>query len=123
MKKRFASFVCALFLSFSMASAFAELVSWKGMEFDVNPRPKWLFKYIKSRNEKPIRNRFELSPSSSVVLGIGTAESLETARTASQINAQQLGASDGRANLQPLYEYWEEDSEKGFTVYSLYENE
>lgn len=104
-----------------MASVFAELVSWKGMELDVNPRPKWLFKYIKSRNAKPIRNRFELSPSSSVVLGIGTAESLETARTASQINAQQF-AGNGRANLQPLYEYWEEDSEKGFTVYSLYEN-
>ena len=120
MKKKLAAFACAFFLSFSMGSAFAELVSWKGMEHDIGPRPKWLFKYVKSRNEKQIRNRFDLAPSSSVVLGVGRAESLETARAASQADAQRLGADKGLGNLSPLYEYWEEDSEKGFAVYSLY---
>ena len=47
MKKAF--FVLAI-LSIASLHSFAEIVSWKGMEMDVPPNPKWL-KSLTLRNQ------------------------------------------------------------------------
>ena len=101
--------------------AFPEIVEWKGMELGLDARPKWLFKYIKGGNEKAVRNKFGVAPSSKIVLGVGRAYDLEKARAASQLDAQKKAAGVSSASLAFLHEYWEEDDETGFAVYSLYE--
>lgn len=111
-----------LFLRLQFASpAFPEIVEWKGMELGLDARPKWLFKYIKGGNEKAVRNKFGVAPSSKIVLGVGRAYDLEKARAASQLDAQKRAADVSSASLAFLHEYWEEDDETGFAVYSLYE--
>ncbi len=110
-----------LFFRFQFAApAFSEIVDWKGVEHGLEARPKWVFKYIKGGNEKAVRSRFGVAANSKIVLGVGRSRDLEKARTASQLEAQKKAANIS-PNLLFLYEYWEEDDETGFTVYSIYE--
>ncbi len=123
MKKNYVFVLILLILQFH---SFSEIINWKGMEFGADSEPVWLEKYIKEKNEKPIRKRFEIENSQSIILGIGRSDSLENARLISQLDAQQKVDEKGKSkkskiiNLQFLYEYWVEDSESGYTVYSLY---
>jgi len=115
--------IFGLLLGLLANPAFSEIVSWKGMEHGLDARPKWFFKYVKSGKEKPIKKRFELDSESGLILGIGKGGDLETARTASQMEVQKKAAVQSQiiVSLTPLYEYWEEDDEEGYAVYSLYE--
>ena len=125
MKKTAIAFLIALLASFC---SFAEIVSWKGMEVDLPQNPKWLKAYLQKKDERPLRKKFDLSDSERVVLGVGTDDSLESARTNSQMDAKRqlanakTSADDPAksARLEFVYEFWLEDSEKGYTVYSLY---
>lgn len=121
MKKAF--FVLAI-LSIASLHSFAEIVSWKGMEMDVPPNPKWLKAWRNKGDERLLRKKFDVEKSSRVVVGFGTADSLEGARAAAQLDAQKKAAdSDGvqATRLEYLGEYWEEDDQKGFFVWSAYE--
>lgn len=125
MKKLFAMLAVLLVASFC---SFAEIVSWKGMEMGSPQNPKWLKPYLQKKDERALRKKFELSASERIVLGVATDETLEVARTYSQMDAQrQLTEAKTSANgpaqtarLEFVYEFWQEDSEKGYTVYSLY---
>ncbi len=121
MKKAF--FVLAI-LSIASLHSFAEIVSWKGMEMDVPPNPKWLKAWRNKGDERLLRKKFDVEKSSRVIVGFGTADSLEGARAAAQLDAQKKAAdSDGvqATRLEYLGEYWEEDDQKGFFVWSAYE--
>lgn len=102
--------------------SFSEIISWKGMELGLSPNPKWLESYIKNNDKKQLRKKFDIPVSEKVVVGSARAESLEEARSASQLDAQTKAAGSGtqKVRLQFIYEYWEEDDKKGFTVYSVY---
>ena len=122
----------ALVLAISIAASFcsfAEIVSWKGMEMGLPLNPKWVRAYRQKKDERPLRKKFDLSASDRLAVGVGKADDLETARSLSQVDAEgQLAdlKSSGQdalvkaARLEPLGEYWEEDSDLGFTVYSFY---
>ena len=121
MKKAF--FVLAI-LSIASLHSFAEIVSWKGMEMDVPPNPKWLKAWRNKGDERLLRKKFDVEKSSRVVVGFGTADSLEGARAAAQLDAQKKAAASGgvqATRLEYLGEYWEEDDQKGFFVWSAYE--
>ncbi len=121
MKKAF--FVLAI-LSIASLHSFAEIVSWKGMEMDVPPNPKWLKAWRNKGDERLLRKKFDVEKSSRVVVGFGTADSLEGARAAAQLDAQKKAAASGAVQatrLEYLGEYWEEDDQKGFFVWSAYE--
>ena len=121
MKKAF--FVLAI-LSVASLHSFAEIVSWKGMEMDVPPNPKWLKAWRNKGDERLLRKKFDVEKSSRVVVGFGTADSLEGARAAAQLDAQKKAADSGgvqATRLEYLGEYWEEDDQKGFFVWSAYE--
>ena len=121
MKKAF--FVLAI-LSIASLYSFAEIVSWKGMEMDVPPNPKWLKAWRNKGDERLLRKKFDVEKSSRVVVGFGTADSLEGARAAAQLDAQKKAAASGAVQatrLEYLGEYWEEDDQKGFFVWSVYE--
>lgn len=121
MKKAF--FVLAI-LSIASLHSFAEIVSWKGMEMDVPPNPKWLKAWRNKGDERLLRKKFDVEKSSRVVVGFGTADSLEGARAAAQLDAQKKAADSGdvqATRLEYLGEYWEEDDQKGFFVWSAYE--
>ena len=121
MKKAF--FVLAI-LSIASLHSFAEIVSWKGMEMDVPPNPKWLKAWRNKGDERLLRKKFDVEKSSRVIVGFGTADSLEGARAAAQLDAQKKAAASGAVQatrLEYLGEYWEEDDQKGFFVWSAYE--
>ena len=121
MKKAF--FVLVI-LSIASLHSFAEIVSWKGMEMDVPPNPKWLKTWRNKGDERLLRKKFDVEKSSRVVVGFGTADSLEGARAAAQLDAQKKAAASGAVQatrLEYLGEYWEEDDQKGFFVWSAYE--
>lgn len=121
MKKAF--FVLAI-LSIASLHSFAEIVSWKGMEMDVPPNPKWLKAWRNKGDERLLRKKFDVEKSSRVVVGFGMADSLEGARAAAHLDAQKKAADSGAVQatrLEYLGEYWEEDDQKGFFVWSAYE--
>lgn len=102
---------------------FSEIIRWKGMEMGLPENPKWLESYILEHNEKPLRKKFSMSKDESIVVGLGSAADLESARSISQLDAQKKAADsqkDKKNRLVPVYEYWEEDDEKGFRLYSVY---
>lgn len=98
--------------------SFAEIVSWKGMEMGLPLNPKWVKNYRQKKDERLLRKKFCLSASDRLAVGVGKAQDLETARSISQIDAQNAAAKAAR--LEPLGEYWEEDSDLGFVVFSFY---
>lgn len=121
MKKAF--FVLAI-LSIASLHSFAEIVSWKGMEMDVPPNPKWLKAWRNKGDERLLRKKFDVEKSSRVIVGFGTADSLEGARATAQLDAQKKASDSGTVQatrLEYLGEYWEEDDQKGFFVWSAYE--
>ena len=85
--------------------------------------PRWLESYILEHNEKPLRKKFRMSKDECVLVGVGCANDLETARSLSQLDGQNKASDlqkDKKNRLLPVYEYWKEDDEKGFCVYSVY---
>ena len=126
MKKTLSAFVLLLAASFC---SFAEIVSWKGMEMGAPCNPKWIKAWRSKGDERALRKKFDVEKSSAVIVGVGTADSLEGARTLSQLDAQSRlstgKAASGRsvqaASLEFLGEYWEEDGQKGYSVWSVYE--
>ena len=91
------------------------------MESDMAQNPKWLTSYITKKDEKLLRKKFDISSNEKIIVASATAKSLEMARSASQIEAQaQASQQTGKVRLEFIYEFWQEDSEEGFTVYSIY---
>ena len=94
------------------------------MELGQAPEPAWLKAYITEKNEKLIRRKFDIRRNQALIVGYGNSSSLDTARTASQIDAQnQLYNNIGKKKsirFVFLYEYWFEDSDSGYNVYSIY---
>lgn len=122
-------FVFALLLAASFCS-FAEVVSWKGMEMGAAQNPKWLKAWRTKGDERLLRKKFGAEDSSAIIVGFGRADSLEGARTLSQLDAQKqlaqkssaaTGEPAGAARLQFLGEYWEEDDQDGYSLWSVYE--
>ena len=117
-------FLALLFFVLGSA-AFSEIISWKGMEFGLDSCPVWLEKYLDKKNEKPLRRKFGIEKSKTVVVGVASAESLEAAREFSQTDAIKKYFASIKENqvaqsLIFVYEFWSEDSEDGFCVYSVY---
>lgn len=117
-------FVLAV-LSFALFHSFAEVVSWKGMEMGAPCNPKWIKSWRAKGDERALRKKFEVEPGSTIIVGVGTADSLEAARTTAQLDAQGKALSNGEAvqatRLEFLGEYWEEDDQNGYSVWSVYE--
>ena len=102
---------------------FSDIINWKGMEFGHEKVPKWLKSYTTKNDEKIIRKKFDIDSTQSVLVGIGNAATLENARHLSYIDVQSKiskNISIKKTRLMFIYEYWLEDSEKGFIVYSVY---
>ena len=107
---------------------FSEIISWKGMEFGLDSCPVWLEKYLEKKNEKPLRKKFGIEKSKSVIVGVASGKTLEAARHFSQSDAlgkyfSSFDEADETKVAQALvfvYEFWSEDSENGFCVYSVY---
>ena len=122
--KRIVFFV--LLLSVFTFSSFAEIVSWKGEEIGTDEIPAWLESYLEDNNLKPLRKKFDIGKRETVIIGIGESDSLEGARQISQIDAQakleEISRKKGLENqrLKFVFEYWYEDDETGFKVFSLY---
>ena len=107
--------------SFFLFHSFSEIINWKGMELGIAPNPKWLKSYITKNDEKLLRKKFNITSNEKIIVSSASAKSLETARAGSQIEAQaQVSKLTEKVRLEFIYEYWLEDSEKGFTVYSIY---
>ena len=119
-----------LILAAASFCSFAEIVSWKGMEMGLAQNPKWLKAWRSKGDERALRNKFDVEKTKSVVVGFGQADSLEGARTNAQLDAdRQLaqsktaasGEAANAARLEYLGEYWEEDDQKGYSLWSVYE--
>ena len=116
-----------LFLAILQAAffcSFSEIVSWKGMELGLDRNPKWLKAWRSKGDERPLRKKFDIEKDKKAIVGFGQADSLESARSASQIDAQGQAEkllSRGAIRLEPLYEFWQEDDRQGYSVWSLYE--
>lgn len=122
MKKKIVLIQLMLILNFY---SFSEIISWKGMEIGLSPDPKWLKSYLIRKDEKLLRKKFDVEKNQSIICGLGKADFLEEARTISQLDAQRkledkIGKKQRNLNFDFLYEYWLEDSESGYTVYSIY---
>lgn len=121
MKKITASLVCLAM----GALAFGEVVAWKGMEFGIEQNPKWLRSLVEKHDERPARKKFDIAKNARLFYGTGTAPDLETARNnaASDCMKKVLGKESGArtvSSLSPVYEYWEQDDETGYTVTAVY---
>ena len=148
MKKALFVFAFAAAMSAAPLPFFSEIVSWKGMEMGAPQNPKWLKAWRAKGDERALRKKFDAEPGSTIIVGVGRDGSLEGARTAAQLDAQgrlaqnENGAKTEKAaaktsgaqnaaakaaqnvaaaRLEFLGEYWEEDDQSGFTVWSVYE--
>lgn len=122
MKKLILAFA-SLFLACFCGSA--EIVNWKGMELGLDEEPAWLEKYLANKNVAPIRRKFSINKTYDIIVGVGNAKGLETARQLASVSAEKkaLGISKTKIlkDFCSVYEFWQEDSEKGFSVYAIYQ--
>lgn len=122
MKKSLLFIAVAALASFC---SFSEVVSWKGMEMGLGQNPKWIRSWRAKGDERALRKKLGAEPGSTIIVGLGRADSLEGARTAAQLDAQGKAVSKGETvqtvRLDFLGEYWEEDDQEGFSVWSVYE--
>ncbi len=120
MKKIIASLACFAVCALS----FCETIAWKGMEFGVDQNPQWLVSLVSGRSEKPARKKFGIARNASIFFGTGTASDLESARNIASTDCMQkvIGKTGAQAvnGLSPVYEYWEQDDEKGYTVTAVF---
>lgn len=121
MKKIIALLACLA----ACALTFGEVVAWKGMEFGIEQNPKWLRSLIEKHDERPVRKRFDIAKNAQLFYGMGTASDLETARNnaASDCMKKVLDKESGARTLNglsPVYEYWVQDDESGYTVTAIY---
>ncbi|MBD5447389.1 MAG: hypothetical protein HDR32_06540 [Treponema sp.] len=124
MKKNIALLACLAM----GALTFGEVVAWKGMEFGVEQNPKWLRSLVEKHDERPVRKKFDIAKNARLFYGTGNAPDLESARNYATADCMQkaLGAeSDARtvSGLSPVYEYWEQDDETGYTVTAIFAQE
>ena len=120
MKKIFCLLAAALCAQFYLS---AEIVSWKGMELGLSQNPKWIKVYRKKNDERLLRKKFDVLPSEKILVGVGKDFSLEGARQFSQNDALASLLADKNISSTKaafLGDYWEEDDEKGYVVYSVY---
>ena len=118
--------ITTLFAYLAMgALAFGEVVAWKGMEFGIEQNPKWLRSLVEKHDERPARKKFDIAKNARLFYGTGTAPDLGTARNnaASDCMKKVLGKDGGArtaSGLSPVYEYWVQDDETGYTVTAVY---
>lgn len=110
------------------ALTFGEVVAWKGMEFGVEQNPKWLRSLVEKHDERPARKKFDIAKNARLFYGTGIAPDLESARNYAAADSMQkaLGAESGArtmSGLSPVYEYWEQDDETGYTVTAIFAQE
>lgn len=105
--------------------AFAEMISWKGMEFGSEQNPAWLRSLTQKNDERATRKKFEIDGTFHVFFGMGKDMSLDTARGyASSDCMRKVLATAGTdvailSGLIPVYDFWTLD-ENGYTVYAVY---
>lgn len=103
----------------------ADITNWKGMEHGLGKSPKWIRKYLKNQDDSILREKFDIEDESIVIVGIGKASNLETARTLSQTDAmkkaKQKSDSINNIQFQYIYEYWEKENNSIYFVYTVYE--
>lgn len=110
---------------FALPSLFAEIISWKGMEFGSERNPAWLKNLTKKNDERTARKRFEIDDAFEIFLGVGKDEDLESAKSyaASDCMKKILAVEETGETilngLLPVYDFWTLD-ETGYTVYSLF---
>ncbi|MBD5426646.1 MAG: hypothetical protein HDR38_03705 [Treponema sp.] len=110
------------------ALTFGEVVAWKGMEFGIEQHPKWLRSLVEKHDERPARKKFGIAKNARLFYGTGTAPDLESARNYAAADCMKnvLGTDDGArtaSSLSPVYEYWEQDDETGYTVTVIFSRE
>ncbi|MDE6350758.1 MAG: 2-hydroxyacyl-CoA dehydratase family protein [Treponemataceae bacterium] len=110
------------------ALTFGEVVAWKGMEFGTEQHPKWLKNLVEKHDERPARKKFGIAKNARLFYGTGTAPDLENARNYAAADCMKniLGTDDGArtvSGLSPVYEYWEQDDETGYTVTVIFSRE
>lgn len=120
MKKIIALLACLA----ACALTFGEVVAWKGMELGVEQNPQWLVSLVSGQSEKPARKKFGIARNARVFFGTGTAPDLESARNIASADCMQkvIDKTGTRTlnGLSPVYEYWEQDDESGYTVTAIY---
>lgn len=107
------------------ALTFGEVVAWKGMEFGIEQNPKWLRNLVEKQDERLARKKFDIAKNARLFYGTGTAPDLESARNAAASDCMKkvLGEESGArtvSGLSPIYEYWMQDDESGYTVTAIY---
>lgn len=119
MRRSFLSIVLIL-INFT---SFSETIAWKGKEFGLEENPIWLEKYLKNKDESFLRKKFGIKINESVIVASGTGKELVEARAYSQMNAYKIYFSSNNrktSRISFIYEFWKEDSDAYFTVYSIY---
>lgn len=118
--------ITALLVCFAVgALTFGEVVAWKGMEFGIEQNPKWLRNLVEKHDEHLARKKFDIAKNARLFYGTGTAPDLESARNAAASDCMKkiLGEESGArtvSGLSPVYEYWMQDDESGYTVTAIY---
>ncbi|MDE7292579.1 MAG: hypothetical protein K2N58_11125 [Treponemataceae bacterium] len=120
MKKIIALLACLA----ACALSFCETIAWKGMELGVEQNPQWLASLVSGHSEKPARKKFGIAKNARIFFGTGTAPDLESARNIASANCMQKVIDKTGAQtvsgLSPVYEYWEQDDENGYTVTTVF---
>lgn len=120
MKKVIVLFACLA----ACALSFCETIAWKGMELGVEQNPQWLVSLVSEHNEKPARKKFGIARNASIFFGTGTAPDMESARNIASAECMQKAIDKTGARtlngLSPVYEYWEQDDENGYTVTTVF---
>ena len=107
------------------AHGFAEVISWKGMEFGGERNPSWLRSLTQKNDERATRKKFEIDGTFQIFFGTGKDANLETARGYASSDCMQKILAAEKTDVTILnglalvYDFWTLD-ENGYTVYSIY---
>ena len=121
--KKYTAITVILFLSTAL---FSEITAWKGMEFGKEQNPEWLYTLVQKNNDKLLRKKFSIDASYQIFFGTGTEKTPEAARNAAysdclnKILAENKNKNAILNSMTPVYEYWELDDKKLYTVYTIY---
>lgn len=113
-----------LFLFF-VISVNAEIIDWKGSELGIPSSPAWLTQFKETGKISVLRKKFDIDRTSKVIIGFGKSDELEEAKYLSEMNAtktfSKLLKDNSKAKMVFVYEYWEQDDEEIYAVYSIYQ--
>lgn len=113
-----------LFLFF-VSSVSAEIIDWKGSELGIPSSPAWLTQFKESGRISVLRKKFDIDRTSKIIMGIGKSEELENAKYSAEMKAtksfDEHFKDNNKAKMVFVYEYWEQDDEENYTVYSIYQ--